>query len=90
MKTLSECATYQEWRESVSRWALMCGGAHSRQLILELIDQFQKKKEDTRAKMLLEKIWNDTLKSGIAIHTISLESFLDQLDKKWYCQRPKN
>ena len=38
VKTLSECATYPEWRECVSRWNLMCGGAHTRQLILELID----------------------------------------------------
>ena len=60
----------------------MCGGSHTCQLILELIDQFQKKKEDTRAKMLLEEIWNDTLESGIAINAISMETFLDQLDKK--------
>ena len=26
VKTLSECNTYQDWRESVNRWTLMCGG----------------------------------------------------------------
>ena len=87
VKTLSECNTYQDWRENTNRWTLMCGGAHPCQLFLELLEQFQKKSDDSRAKMLLGEIWNDVLESGIPINSISMETFLEQFDKKMVLSR---
>ena len=42
-KSLSDFTTYVEWRESTNRWSLMCGGSHPCQLILEILEAFQKK-----------------------------------------------
>ena len=37
--------------------------------------------------MLLEEIWNDVLESGIPINSISMETFLEQFDKKMVLSR---
>ena len=65
----------------------MCGGAPPCQLFLELLEQFQKKSNDSRAKMLLEEIWDGVLESGIPVNSISMETFLEQFGKKMALSR---
>ena len=48
-----------------------------------------KKNDDSRAKMLLEEIWNDGLESGIPINSISMGTFLEQFDKKMVLSRTR-
>jgi len=81
-KSLSEFSTYNDWRESISRWSLMSGGSHPCQLILEILESFHRKKEDTRARMMLEEIWNEGLETGTSVESITVNRFLNEFGEK--------